>query len=191
MLKALRDKRTKLVADMRAVIDKAEGEDRDLTAEEQASFDTMKAEKEVDRRISRLEQVEGASAALEETVSAVARRQHRARQWLEASREFESFGEFMHAVRFRPNDQRLNFVENAGASAAELSAEQRMDTETSGGFMVPDAAALDHRRVEAQASLVRPRANVIPAGSPPDAGITIPALDQTAALRRTSSAVSR
>lgn len=181
MLKALRDKRTKLVADMRAVIDKAEGEDRDLSAEEQASFDTMKAEKEaLDRRIARLEEVEGASAALEETVPAVARRQGIERaNGPEAAREFESFGEFMHAVRFRPNDQRLNFVENAGASGAEISAEQRMDTETSGGFMVPTQLRSTIMRVEAQASLVRPRANVIPAGSPPDAGITIPALDQT------------
>jgi HK97 family phage major capsid protein len=84
-------------------------------------------------------------------------------------------------VRFNQNDARLNFVEGVGAVGAdgEISAEMRMDNDTQGGFMVPPQLRATIMQVEPQDALVRPRANVIPAGSPPDAGVTMPALDQT------------
>jgi len=90
-------------------------------------------------------------------------------------------GEFLHAVRFRPNDQRLDFVEGVGALTDEngLRAEMRMDSDTQGGFMVPTQFRSTIMSVSPQDALVRPRASVIPAGSPPDAGITMPALDQS------------
>ena len=91
----------------------------------------------------------------------------------------------MSAVRFNPNDQRLNFVEGVGADAedgTEIGAELRMDQhQTGGGFLVPTQFRQEIMRVQPQDALVRPRANVIPAGSPPDAALTIPALDQTGA----------
>lgn len=83
----------------------------------------------------------------------------------------------MHAVRFNQNDERL--VYKPGSEEGAPSAEMRMDTGSSGGFMVPEQFRSELLRIEPQTSLVRPRANVIPAGSPPDAAITIPALDQS------------
>ncbi|KFC73204.1 Phage major capsid protein, HK97 [Bosea sp. LC85] len=187
MLKELRAKRTKLVADMRAIIVTAEGQDRDLTAEEQASFDELQASRDaLENRITRLEAQETSEAALDAVVPARSRSsvpQVIPRRPNEASTEFESFGEFMAAVRFNRNDQRLNFVEGVGAATDEngLQAEMRMDNDTQGGFMVPQQFRNQIFRVEAQASLVRPRAQIIPAGSPPDASITMPALDQSGA----------
>lgn len=187
MLKELRAKRTKLVADMRAMIVTAETADRDLTAEEQTAFDEMQASRDaLDKRITRLEAQETSEAALDAVVPARSRSsvpQVIPRRPNEASTEFESFGEFMAAVRFNRNDQRLNFVEGVGAATDEngLQAEMRMDNDTQGGFMVPQQFRNQIFRVEAQASLVRPRAQVIPAGSPPDASITMPALDQSGA----------
>lgn len=186
MLKTLRAKRTKLVADMRAIVTTAEEADRDLTAEEQAQFDALTAEKEgLDTRIARLEAVEADEAALDETVPARSRnagpQPQRHTRPNEASTEFESFGEFMHAVRFNRNDQRLHFVEGIGAEHDEngLQAEMRMDSDTQGGFMVPQQFRSEILRVNPQEALVRPRAQVIPAGSPPDSGVTIPSLDQS------------
>jgi len=180
-LNALRERSAALHAKMTAIIQKAEAEDRDLTAEEQAEFDSMKAERAgLTVRIERAQDLAASEVALDRTVPAAARQGGFVRAGgPEARREFESFGEFMHAVRFNPNDQRLNFVEGAGANAADLSAELRMDNDTQGGFMVPTQLRSQIMRVEPQEALVRPRANVIPAGSPPDAGVTMPALDQT------------
>jgi len=181
MLKALLEKRAKLVADMQAILQVAEGADRDLEAAEQEQFDALKAEKEkLDKRIERAGVVEEAEAHLDAPRPAAARGNGiipRANA-PEASREFETFGQFLHAVRFNHNDPRLNYVESTH-DTGELSAEMRMDNDTQGGFMVPHQFRQDLFSIPAQEALVRPRAQVIPAGSPPDSGITIPALDQT------------
>ncbi|MBB6011884.1 HK97 family phage major capsid protein [Aquamicrobium lusatiense] len=183
MLKQLREKRAKLVAEMRGIIETAEGEDRDLTAEEQETFDAAKASKDdLDKRIERLENVEASEAALDAIVPAASRRAGIQRPGGDpAPREFESIGEFLSAVRFNQNDQRLSFVEGVGAETDEngLRSEMRMDNDTQGGFMVPTQFRSTIMSVSPQDALVRPRASVIPAGSPPDAGITMPALDQS------------
>lgn len=187
-LKELLQKRAGVVQSMKDIVAAAEKEDRDLTAEEQKSFGDLKDEKtKLDSRIERAETVEDAEAASEDRQPAVSRRgrsaaiEHPAGP--EAKKEFETFGEFMHAVRFKPNDQRLNFVEGVGAEAVgmDMQAEMRMDNDTQGGFMVPRQHLSIFKKIEPQDAIVRPRANVIPAGSPPDAGVTFPALDQTGA----------
>lgn len=181
LLAGLREKRAKLVADMQSILTASEGEDRDLTAEEQTTFDALKAEKDcIDKRIERMEALNTSAAALDAIIPAAARGGgvHRA-GGAEAAREFESFAEFLSAVRFRPNDQRLNFVQNAGADGENFDAELRMDNDTSGGFMVPPQLRTTIMSVQPQAALVRPRANVIEAGTPPDALVIIPALDQS------------
>lgn len=183
MLKQLREKRAKLVAEMRTIIEKAEAEDRDLSAEEQVEFDKLQVSKDdLDKRIDRLQGVEGAAAALDAIIPAASRNAGIQRAaGPEASKEFENIGEFLHAVRFNQNDQRLNFVEGVGAETDEngLRSEMRMDNDTSGGFMVPTQVRSTILSVRPQDALVRPRATVIPAGSPPDAAITMPALDQS------------
>lgn len=185
-LAALRTQRTTLVAQMRGMIDAAEGENRDFTAEETTAYDALNAQLGgLDTRIERLTGIATAEAAGDAVTPAVSRRQGvTIPQGPHAARDFSSMGEFMAAVRFNPNDQRLNFVENVGAAedGSELSAELRMDQhQTGGGFLVPTQFRQEILRVDPQEALVRPRANVIPAGSPPDAALTIPALDQTGA----------
>ncbi len=184
-LQALQTRRSALVAELRGIIDAAEAEDRDLTAEEQTAFDAKQADlTALDARILRFTGVQSAEAAGTAIIPAAARGNGPgAPPGPEARREFESLGEFMHAVRFNQNDQRLNYVENAGANAegGQFDASMRMDNDTQGGFMVPPQLRSEIMRVDPQAALVRPRATVIPAGSPPDAGITVPALDQSGA----------
>lgn len=182
MLKELREKRAKLVAELRGIVDVAEAADRDLTAEEQVTFDEKKVEKDaLDKRIERLEGVEASEAVLDSVVPAQSRRAAIERPaGPEPRREFSSLGEFMHAVRFRPNDQRLEFIEaDALGEDGELHAEMRMDDGPSGGFMIPPQFRDQMMQVQPQDALVRPRAEVLPAGSPPDAGLSLPALDQT------------
>lgn len=182
-LKGLREKHGKLVAEMTALLQKAEEEDRDLSAEEQTRFDELKAERDkLATRIDRLSDQRTAEAALDEVIPAAGRGgqvQPLARRHNEAATQFESFGEFMHAVRFRPNDQRLTFVENtAEGENGQLRAEMRMDNDTQGGFMVPQQLRTQIMSVAPQEALVRPRATIIPAGTAPDAGISMPVLDQ-------------
>lgn len=183
MLQQLREKRASLVAEMRGILNTAEGENRDLSADETAAYDQKKAELDaLDARITRAATLEAAEAAGNLVVPAASRNGGPTPPppGPGAAREFENFGEFMAAVRFNPNDQRLNFVENAGAVGdPELRGEMRMDNDTQGGFMVPPQLRDTIMRIEPEEALVRPRATVIPAGSPPDAGVTIPALDQT------------
>lgn len=183
-LQALRDRRTALVAELRGVINAAEAEDRDLTAEEQSTYDAKKADLDaLDQRIARMSAVVGAEAAGSAVTPAAARGiapGSTVAPGAHQKTEFESIGEFLHAVRFNSNDQRLNYVENAAANGdGEIDASLRMDNDTQGGFMVPPQLRSTIMKVEPQDALVRPRAQVIPAGSPPDAGITIPALDQS------------
>lgn len=184
-LAGLRAKRVDLVGQMKAMIDAAEAEDRDMTAEEQATFDKLKADKDsLDKRIERASDIAASAAALDAVIPAASRGAGIPRAGgPEASKEFENVSEFLYAVRFRPSDQRLNFVEGVGAAAEAdgLQAELRMDNDTSGGFMIPTQLRSTIMSVKPQEALVRPRANVIAAGNPPDAAITIPVLDQNGA----------
>lgn len=178
-LVALRASRVDLIGRMQAIIDVAEADDRDLSAEEQAEFDGLKAQKTtIDTRIGRLEEMEASTAVLNTVVPARSSGASIQRPGgPEARKEFENMGEFLNAVRFNPNDQRLNYVENA--AAGEMSAEQRMDDGAAGGFMVPTQLHQTLLSVPAQDAIIRPRASVLEAGSPPDSAVTLGALDQT------------
>jgi HK97 family phage major capsid protein len=96
-----------------------------------------------------------------------------------AKREFESIGEFLFAARFKPDDQRLQW-QQAGEIGTDFHAEQRMDDGPSGGFAIPTQFRSELLQLNPSAAIMRPAATVVPAGSPPDAGIEIPALDQSA-----------
>lgn len=182
----LKQEKLAVVGKMRAMLDAAEKDDRDLTDEENEQYEGFEAAlAKLDREISRREALEATEATLEATAPPVSARAPPAvPPGPEASREFESFGEFMHAVRFRPSDQRLAtlFKDFDDEGQRGMQAEQRMDTGSSGGFAVPEQFRDELMQVEMQDAVIRPRATVIPAGFPPDAAITIPALDQTGAV---------
>jgi HK97 family phage major capsid protein len=88
--------------------------------------------------------------------------------------EWRNFGEFLQAVRFNQRDERLAFHEFE-------TRDMQVIPGASGGFLVPQQFSQTLLQVGPQDAIFRPRATVIPAGSPPDAPITFPVLDQSGA----------
>lgn len=83
-----------------------------------------------------------------------------------AEDRYESFGEFLHDVRFNP------------ARVETRQVNQDMATPGLGGFLVPPEFVDTILRVNTQDAIVRPRATVIPASpAAPDTNVFIPALD--------------
>lgn len=186
LLEKLRAKRAKAVEAMRGILNAAKddsGEPRDLTPEETAQYDALKAEVEaLNPQIERLEAQDELETELSTIIPGAGRRAGGRRVDLPggpaASKEFETLGQFMYAVRFNPNDQRLDFHAEVGATP-ELEASQSMGTGSEGGFMVPTQFRDTLLQVTPQTAMIRSRAMVIPAGDPPDSAVTMPALDQT------------
>lgn len=179
-LEQLYARRDELATEMRGLVETAQAEDRDLTEDEAKTFDDAEAEvAALSARIERAERVEAVDRQLAGARPAVARGQTPIQRagGPEASREFESFGEFMATVRFRPSDQRLSNLYHDAPT--DMRGEQRMDTGSTGGFMVPAQFRPELMQIEPGEAVVRPRAMVVPAGSPPDASITMPALNQS------------
>lgn len=87
----------------------------------------------------------------------------------DVKKEFESLEEFMAAAILNPTDSRLEY--------REYSSEQSMGTGAKGGFAVPKQFGALLKSTNPAEALVRPRAQVIPAGSSPDAEISFPILD--------------
>jgi len=185
--------RDQMLARMEAILAAAETDGaRALTAEEQTEFDTLQA------KIDALDDEANRVADLSARRSAIAAVRARAgvagpaiapavaaapaRPGVEQPKAFENMGEFMYSALLMPNDPRLATLwrEPQDASRASRHAEQRMDTGSLGGFMVPEQFVASIREIPVQSALVRPRATVIAAGSPPDAKITFPYLDQSA-----------
>lgn len=163
----LRQKITAKIAEARALHEGAKKETRTMNPEEltkygelMAEIDSMKADLE---REERLQSLEMQTPAPKEP----------------GPNEFREFGDFLQAVRWNPGDPALKRKE------APVGQEQRvmsMGVGGGGGFLVPDQFSTVLREVQPQGAIIRPRAQVIPAGDPPDAAITIPALDQSGAL---------
>lgn len=171
-LNALREKRNKKVAEARGLLDKAAAENRELTEEEGKQYDALMREVDsLNVSIQRAEKLESAEADLEKEAGASVTMQRAIAP--EAKKEFSSLGEFMYAVARNPSDPRLNYVE------FEKRADQTMGTGSEGGFAVPTQFAGTLLQVSPQEAIIEGRSLVIPAGSPPDAAITFPALDQT------------
>lgn len=89
--------------------------------------------------------------------------------------QFRDFGEFLQTVKYNPHDQSLRAKEMSDKTQKRFL---NMGIGANGGFIVPDQFSNQIKMVDDQAAIFRPRAQVIPAGDPPDAAITIPALDQ-------------
>lgn len=89
--------------------------------------------------------------------------------------EFREFGDFLQTVRWNPNDPALKNREIKNSESRAL----QMGVGALGGFIVPEQFSNAIRMINDQEAIFRPRAQVIPAGDPPDAKITIPALDQS------------
>jgi hypothetical protein len=160
----LRQRKAALVKDARAILDAASGAKRELTAEEKEKVDkmvvgaeTLAAQLALEERLQKQD--------LDNAVVA------EARDKAKVHGEFRSLAEFINAVRFNGADPRL--VERR---TEEVLAQ--MGDNAQGGYLVPPQFQAGILQVKPEDAIVRPRAQVIPAGFPPDSTLYIPALDQ-------------
>ncbi len=177
-LKELRERRESLIAKMQALLDLAASEKRDLTPEEDVEYKAHETEIEkIKGDIARREKL----ATLEQEARASAPAyipNFRGRVGGETPKEWRNFGEFIYALRFNTRDPRLQDVEYVGFG--EEIRGQSMGIGSEGGFALPAQFRPQLLSVSAQEAIFRPRATLIAAGDPPDAAVTMPALDQTA-----------
>lgn len=186
-LKTLLKRKATLKENIQGVLNLAEKEDRILTVDEEISVRSMKEEiLRINSQIDLIDGIDGDEKDGEENdgdekdgegegktkLSAAAKMSGRPIRGPEAKKEFDSMEHFMETVINNPGDQRL------ASLYTEPKSEQSMGTGSKGGFAVPTQFIGNVRSIDPAEALVRPRATVIPAGSPPDAEVTIPALDQ-------------
>jgi len=175
-LKKLMERRAKILEDLKAILDEADNEKRDLTEEDETRYTELEAElgqvdadiKTEEKRQVRRETLDAREAELARPVNQPPRMAATYRA--EDPKEFQNFGEFVNSALYRHNDPRLQDLYQ--------SREQSMGDGSKGGFAVPTQFIGNLLSVSPQEAIFRPRATVIPAGSPPDAEVTMPALDQ-------------
>lgn len=89
---------------------------------------------------------------------------------------FSSAGEFLAAVRFGDPKGRLKSYATTAPIKNEVPGTEKLDDSA---FMMPDGLYQEIMTLPLEDEIVRPRATVIAAGGQPDAGITIPSLNQS------------
>lgn len=174
-IKFLLKKKAEITQAMKDLLALAQSEDRALNEDEMKDFEAKQAEK--DRLEKQIKAIESAGLDEEETenktsVSSAPASTGNHIPGPRGKKEFDSVEEFVGSVIDGARDPRLADL------YVEPRSEQRMDTGAKGGFMIPAQFRPQILSVDPAASIVRARATVIPAGSPPDAEIIIPALDQ-------------
>lgn len=194
---AIFDKQKKLV-------DTAKAEGRDLTDTEETEFNNLESEfAGYESRIAAAQKKENRDRAMSERENmlnhtqtpfrpaAVAGSPVQAEQKDDGG--FKNLGEVIHAVRFGDPKGRLSNLpigqgQGGGYGVPEafhnlilpsgFKNQWSMGTGSEGGFAVPEQFNPEVQMIGATPSIVRPRAQVLPAGDPPDAKLTMPALDQ-------------
>lgn len=161
--KDLRDKRAALVAENRALTEKAQTEKRELNGDELTSFEARMNDVDVLTRQIRAEERQ----AEQEAANGRPANNRQSGQGAQADGEYRNLGHFVHDVRFN-------------ADAVQQRA-LSMGTGSEGGYAVPTEFRPELLSVNPEQAIVRPRAMVIPAGeTSPDAELKMPALDQGA-----------
>jgi len=168
-LKSLYDKRAMFVQQRQALLDKVIDENRGLTDEERAEQERLAGEI---RKMNELIEIAKTSFDLPPGGDGDGEPQP-------TQEQFRDFGEFLEAVRFNPGDSRLQYRERPiGPEGRDMS----MGVGAAGGVLVPEQFGALIQPIAPQDAVIRPRATVIPAGTPPDSAITLPAVDQSGAL---------
>jgi HK97 family phage major capsid protein len=159
------------ISRMEAILNVADAESRTLNDEETAEYTRLEGSvDETNVIIERLAKLENNKAEARRAVRSMPFQGSNVNfNQADNPDEFKDFGEFIYSVRYNPADRRLEYREQSMGVGAE------------GGFMVPKQFRETLMSVDVQAPIIRPRATVIPAGDPPDAEISMPALDQSAA----------
>lgn len=183
----MKNKKLELTGQLRGMLDKIDEENRKFTDEEKVEYknleteidkldrDILDAEEDMERRRKLAEREVQAKKAT--TVIKVKQDEEDDRQDVDPEKEFRNVGEFLHAIAKLKSDG----VRDDRLEILREKREQTMGVGSGGGYALPEQFDSTVREVMAQEAIVRPRAAVIPAGSPPDAKLTFPALDQTSA----------
>ena len=174
----LRQDRAEKINRMREILDKCDDEKRQMNTQESQEY--RKLDKEVDGLNERI-QAEDRLAGLESNQSQIVNPFRGigigtgGRSENETRGGFENLAEMLCSIyelkKSGRQDERL--------TACLETREQMMGSGTGGGFAIPTQFREELMAVPAQGAIVRPRAMVIPAGSPPDATLEFPLLDQT------------
>ncbi len=178
----LRQEKTEAIDKMKALLDKADDEHRDMTIAEKSEYNSL--DRKVDAIAEKIKQHEKVGRLDEErnrvtnplSSFMVDRGKTASKGTSEARGGFENIGEMIYAM---DQMKRNNKPDDRLMSLLVEHREQQMGTGQTGGFAVPEQFRDELLLAVAQTGIVRPRATVIPAGSPPDAKLSIPALDQT------------
>ena len=178
----LRQEKTEAIDKMKALLDKADDEHRDMTHAEKAEYNSL--DKKVDaltEQIKRYEKIKGLDEERNRVANPLSsfmvdRGKTASKGTSEQRGGFENIGEMIYAM---DQMKRNNKPDDRLMSLLVEHREQQMGTGQTGGFAVPEQFRDELLLAVAQTGIVRPRATVIPAGSPPDAKLSIPALDQT------------
>jgi len=170
----LRQERTEAAKRMAEILDKAEDEKRSMSDDEKAEYDKLNTRlDQIKDYLERKAVVGEIEERGKEVVEKIEKVNIGGRHSYDKEKEFKNIGEFLYVIADDPkgvSDKRLREMR-----------EQQMGTGKLGGFALPDQFKPDVLQVSPQEAIVRPRATVIPAGDPPDAKLTMPALDQTSA----------
>lgn len=194
--------------EMKALLNKVEAENREMTAEEETRFNALDSEyDQLTTQINALQEAENRKSKVAARDSELNKPQNGGsyrppvlggtpvqKEKLDDG-GFDNLGEFVNAVRFGDSRGRLaelpvNQGQGGGYKVPEafvgglrpqIKNEWQMGVGTDGGFAVPEQHDTSRiLQLTYTNSIVRPRAQVLPAGEPPDAAITIPAFNQGA-----------
>jgi HK97 family phage major capsid protein len=174
-IKELKSRVADLIAKMKTLLDKADEEKRDLTDVETVEYNAADGEcDKLKKDIEKREKLLADESRLSEAEPV--HRQSVTMKQANRSKEWRALGEFIHSVCFDKDDPRLQDCDYRNIQTRD----QSMKTGSEGGFAVPEQFRPTLLQVSPAEAIFEPRATVIPAGDPPDAKITMPALDQTA-----------
>ena len=179
----IEEREGKLTA-MKGILETADNDSkRDMTEDEVTRYDALDAEvdsltKDIERMKKLDEQQRQHDLDQKTVVNPLNQRGKVVVEPAHDETEFKSIPEFLEAVAFNPTDARLDGLFTDLRSKEKRA--QSMGIGTKGGFAVPKQFLNSIFSVEPGEAIFRPRAQIIPAGSPPDSSITIPTLDQTA-----------
>lgn len=182
----MKQKKADFLKQMRTMLDKIDEEKRSFTDEEKVAYrklnddsdqlerDILDGEADLERRrkLAEKEALVRTSASTPELNVNIDHRMEK-----DPEKEFSNVGEFFFAIARAKSDG----VRDVRLDILREKREQTMGTGATGGYSLPEQFDATLRQVQAQEAIIRPRAAVIPAGSPPDAKLSFPALDQTSA----------
>ena len=176
----LTKKRSEVAEKMQAMIDLCNKESRDFNENEEKEFTALNSQLDsVKKMIERQQKLDEEIALQKQPVKTVYIAGRKAKD-NDDEREFKNLADFVGAIYVHKvegrYDKRLDKVEYREGKEFRV---QEMQVGSAGGFAVPDKFRPGLLQVTPQEAAIRPRAQVWPATDPPDAKVTMPALDQT------------